>query len=274
MFLLPLETNNPTRHRTDMLWLLIAANLVISFLPVLAPDAQQFFREHGFVPAHPTWRSALFSMFLHGSVWHILGNMFFLWMFGNNVEDVVGRFFFPIVFLLCGLGALALYYPFRADSTIPLIGASGAVSGIMGLYVVFFPKASATLVFILLRWPIGKIKVTMVVALLLWLAEQATLAMVVDLASWQRYLPTAFWAHVGGFLTGLALGFVFLKAGFMQRYVQKEPRHWLFGYVLSRSGRRAPVVPRPIVTSKSANAVSPKQAKVRRHKVKRPSSFS
>ena len=71
----------------------------------------------------------------------------------------------------------------------------------------------------------------MQVALLLWLAEQATLAIVADFTSLGRYIPTAFSAHIGGFLTGLALGFVFLKAGFVRRYVRKWPRDWLFGYL-------------------------------------------
>ncbi|MHB8659115.1 MAG: rhomboid family intramembrane serine protease [Solirubrobacteraceae bacterium] len=149
----------------------------------------------------PTWETVFSSMFMHGSILHIGGNMLFLWIFGNNVEDAMGRAKFLGFYLLGGVAALALQVAVGPNATAPTIGASGAIAGVLGGYIVLYPRARVlTLVFIILFFTV--IELPAIVMLGIWFAEQAVFA-ATNLTN-----PTgggggvAYFAHVGGFAFG------------------------------------------------------------------------
>jgi membrane associated rhomboid family serine protease len=151
----------------------------------------------------PTWETIFTSMFMHGSLLHIAGNMLFLWIFGNNVEDSMGPIRFIIFYLLGGLAALALQIGIGPNSTAPTIGASGAIAAVLGGYIVLYPQARVlTLVIIIFFFTV--IELPALVMIGIWFIEQAIFG-AVNLTN-----PTgggggvAYFAHVGGFLFGLA----------------------------------------------------------------------
>jgi membrane associated rhomboid family serine protease len=150
----------------------------------------------------PTWVTAFTSMFMHGSVLHLAGNMLFLWVFGNNVEDAMGRLRFVIFYVLGGLVALALQVAFGPDAAVPTIGASGAIAAVLGGYIVLYPHARVvTVVFIVFFFTV--LLLPAVVVLGFWFLLQVVSAA----ADWSA--PTggqggvAYFAHVGGFAFGL-----------------------------------------------------------------------
>src|ERR1700759_907763 len=133
MFVLPYNKDNTVRKKPWVVFSLIFINGVVLMLEYLdTPTA--WFATHGFVPAHPSISTAFTSMFLHVGFWHYVGNMFFLWMFGNRVENVLGKVTFTLVYLVSGFGATFIQYLSSAHSAIPLVGASGAISGIVGCF--------------------------------------------------------------------------------------------------------------------------------------------
>jgi membrane associated rhomboid family serine protease len=151
----------------------------------------------------PTWETIFSAMFMHGSLLHIGGNMLFLWIFGNNVEDAMGPIKFVIFYFLGGIAALALQVAIGPNAAVPTIGASGAIAAVLGGYILLYPRARViTVVFIILFFTI--LELPALVVLGLWFLEQAVFA-TVDLTN-----PTgggggvAYFAHVGGFLFGLA----------------------------------------------------------------------
>jgi membrane associated rhomboid family serine protease len=138
-------------------------------------------------------------MFLHAGILHYVGNMFFLWMFGYRIENTFGAWLFAFVYLLCGFGASGLHYLINSTSNIPCVGASGAISGIMGCYFVLFPKSKFDLEVFFLRFHLTSIPTHTHGAIGVWVVEQAVLGI---LTQSFRFSSTAFWAHVGGFATG------------------------------------------------------------------------
>ncbi len=151
-------------------------------------------------PWVPGWMTIFTSMFLHGSVGHLLGNLLFLWVFGNNIEDAMGHTRFVFFYLFCGVAAvLAQIFPDPA-SAVPMVGASGAISGVLGAYMLLYPRAR-----ILIALPPPLIFVTVgwfraIWVLTVWFALQLAMSMVFDTES-----GIAFGAHIGGFLAGLML---------------------------------------------------------------------
>ncbi len=149
----------------------------------------------------------LSSMFLHGGVFHLGGNMLYLWIFGNNVEDSMGRGRFLVFYLLCGVIAAFIHIALNPDSMIPMIGASGAISGILGAYLILFPNAKvSTLLFFGIFIKIIKVPATIIIGI--WIIIQlinGTKAFGSSL-SW-----VAWFAHIGGFLAGLILVQLFYR---------------------------------------------------------------
>jgi membrane associated rhomboid family serine protease len=150
----------------------------------------------------PTWQTIFTSMFMHGSILHIGGNMLFLWIFGNNVEDSMGPVKFIGFYILAGIAALALQVAISPSSTAPTIGASGAIAGVLGGYIVLYPRARVlTLVFIILFFTV--LELPALVMLGIWFIQQAVFG-AANLTN-----PTgggggvAYFAHVGGFVFGL-----------------------------------------------------------------------
>lgn len=157
------------------------------------------------------WLTPVLSIFLHGSWAHLLGNVLFFWVFGNNIEDVMGRGRFLVFFLLCGIAAAAAHVLLRPASAIPTVGASGAVSGAMGAYLMLFPRVRVRMLFIfVILFRIVPIPAWLV--LLWWFGIQVLLGLW-DLAALERGGGgIAVWAHVGGFAAGVLLVRVFERA--------------------------------------------------------------
>jgi membrane associated rhomboid family serine protease len=179
----------------------------------------------GFCPVdgRPEWSTTISSMFMHGSWMHIIGNMWFLWIFGNNVEDSMGPSRFLAFYLLCGLVAAATQVIFDANSAIPMVGASGAIGGVMGAYIVLYPRVHVHL-FIFL----GIIFYTFAVPAIMMLGYWIVVQLIGGFSSiGSDEGGVAFWAHVGGFVAGAALVLLFkdekLLAGHPYRgWTQKE----------------------------------------------------
>jgi membrane associated rhomboid family serine protease len=170
-------------------------------------------------PGRP-FANVLTSMFLHGSWMHLLGNMWFLWLFGNNIEDSMTRPRFAAFYLLCGLAAALAQVAAEPASNIPMVGASGAISGVMGAYLVLFPRVR---VFTLV--PLGffftNIALPAWVMLIYWMVLQF-LGGITSVVGEQKG-GVAFWAHVGGFLAGIVLVKVFERRN---RLAAHEARTW------------------------------------------------
>jgi rhomboid family protein len=149
----------------------------------------------------PIYLTLLTSMFMHASWAHILGNMLYLWIFGDNIEDRIGHAKFLVFYLVCGIAASAAHIMFAADSVIPSLGASGAIAGVLGAYLVLFPRRSVR---VLMGRQIVNMPAFMVLGLWILLQVFAQVSVVGGSSGGVAYM-----AHIGGFLAGLALIFLF-----------------------------------------------------------------
>lgn len=215
--MIPLKNLRPRTHFPTATVALIVINFVVFFYQLtLDPRAlQSFIMTYSMVPAraqlalaHSQYTLAqgffpLFtSMFLHAGWLHIIGNMWFLWLFGPNVEDRLGHLPYLGFYLVCGLGAGIAQTLFSLGSTIPGLGASGAIAGVLGAYVVFFPSSRIlTLVTLFFWWFFARLPAVLFIGL--WFAVQF-LSGIGSLGS-ARGGGVAWWAHVGGFLLGMLL---------------------------------------------------------------------
>ena len=212
----PIRDNNPTRRKPYLTIALIVANALVFFATYFQGDRGFAFATftYGFVPnlfLNPSeysgvwdyaWVTPLTSMFMHGGWMHLIGNMVFLWIFGNNIEDYFGPVKFFIFYLLSGIAAVALYTAFNPGSEVPLVGASGAIAGVMGAYLVLHPKAEITclIVFFIIQFVVLPAKVVLGI----WFALQ----IVMSLLGSSSGGGVAWLAHVGGFV----FGYLILKA--------------------------------------------------------------
>jgi len=148
----------------------------------------------------PRYGTPISSMFLHGGWMHLLGNMLFLWIYGDNVEDGLGHLRFLLFYLICGIAAVTAQTLGDPGSPYPIIGASGAISGVLGAYLLLFPRAKV-LTLVLLPFFVTTLRIPAMLLLLLWFAAQ----LIGDFAVSGPGASVAFGAHIGGFLTGLLL---------------------------------------------------------------------
>lgn len=215
--MIPLKNLRPRTHFPAVTLALIVVNFIVFFYQLtLDPRAlQSFIMTYSMIPAraqlalaHSQYTLAqgffpLFtSMFLHAGWLHIIGNMWFLWLFGPNVEDRLGHLPYLGFYLVCGLGAGIAQTLFSLGSTIPGLGASGAIAGVLGAYVVFFPSSRIlTLVTLFFWWFFARLPAVLFIGL--WFAVQF-LSGLSSLGSAQGG-GVAWWAHVGGFLLGMLL---------------------------------------------------------------------
>ena len=208
--MLPIQDENPATLRpvvTVAVIVLCAALYVWQHLVLTQAEARELELAFGLVPALFAEKpvTLVTSMFLHLGLLHLAGNVLFLWVFGNNVEDAMGHVRFIAFYLLCGVLAALAYALANPDSQVPASGASGAVSGVLGAYLLLFPRARVLLVlplgFINVhfgRFPAGWV-------LLVWLALQIVFGAILDYTSGSRVLLGAVFAHIVGFVVGLAL---------------------------------------------------------------------
>jgi len=158
----------------------------------------------------------LSSMFMHGGWLHIIGNMWFLWVFGDNVEDAMGRIRYALFYLLSGLGAAAAQIATDPSSAVPMVGASGAIGGVMGAYARCYPRARIDTV-IFLGIIVTKVQVPAMVMLGYWFLLQL-LGGLPSIGGGGAGGGVAFWAHIGGFATGLALSYLLLPPAALSDY--------------------------------------------------------
>jgi membrane associated rhomboid family serine protease len=206
---IPLRDNVPSRRFPWVTYGIIAANVVVFAHEMrLGPGVARFVDGYGLIPvrlhgAHdPVARflPLLTSMFVHGGLMHLFGNMLFLHIFGDNVEDRFGHLRFLVFYLGCGTVAAVAQTVMSPRSSMPMVGASGAIAGVTGAYFVFYPRARVLmLVPILLFWKV--LQVPAVLFLLLWFAVQLAYGMI-SLGGPEAG-GVAWWAHVGGFASGV-----------------------------------------------------------------------
>lgn len=218
--MLPFRDDQPRYSTPWVTGFLIALNLVIYFFEWSLPPRSLtlLIRHYGVVPSHlaaflqgsPRYPLPvvilpfLTSMFLHGSWMHVIGNMWFLYIFGDNVEDYLGHFKYLVFYIFTGLIAMVTQVIINLNSTLPTVGASGAIAGVLGAYFVLYPRARVlTWFFIFVMWVPAWIILGYWFALQFLSGTASVLAMQGDMGG------VAFWAHVGGFIAGALLVKVF-----------------------------------------------------------------
>jgi len=221
--MLPLKDDNKLQTIPVFTIGLIAANCLVFYYQITLPPRleDQFLFRFGLIPialthlhvlaagtSFPIWLTPLTSMFLHGDLWHLLGNMLYLWIFGNNVEDYLGHFKFLAFYLLSGLAAVALFVTLNPDGRLPLVGASGAIAGILGAYLVAFPR-SRVLTLIWILFFIRMVWLPAVFLLGYWIVLQIVMAAATVGSSTDG--GVAWSAHVGGFAFGWIIMRLFKK---------------------------------------------------------------
>jgi membrane associated rhomboid family serine protease len=237
----PLRDNIPTDHFPVVTVILIALNCIAYFFlqPKTGIDFngaglnQQDLMHYGFIPYEvthpgqhceliqstqvacgkgvsdpiPTWLTPFTAMFTHAGLLHLGGNMLFLWIFGNNVEDSMGPVRFVVFYVLAGLAATGLQLVFGPDSVTPNLGASGAIAGVLGAYIVTYPRAKVvTLVVLIFFFTILELPATLFLGI--WFVQQLIFGALTS-ANTVAGGGVAYWAHVGGFVAGLLLVKVF-----------------------------------------------------------------
>jgi membrane associated rhomboid family serine protease len=218
---IPLKDENPTQRFPVVTVVLITLNILIFLYQIFSPEGLQYsiyrmgtipyeithFTTISHLPRISPLLTLLTSLFLHGSFLHLFGNMLYLWIFGNNIEDFLGPFRYILFYLLSGLGASLVHIIFHPSSMIPMIGASGAIAGVLGAYFLLYPGARVlTIVFFWI------IPVPAFFILGLWFVAQV---MNIGIGG-----GVAWFAHIGGFLIGVALIRIYAKRRRVQRWVQ------------------------------------------------------
>ncbi|MEW5995685.1 MAG: rhomboid family intramembrane serine protease [Candidatus Zixiibacteriota bacterium] len=211
---IPIKDDTPTIRRPYLTVALIVVNILVFLYETSLGGRgfQLFTYRYGFIPyefvtgleltprlAASTYLTPFTSMFMHGGWWHLIGNMLFLWIYGNNIEDYFGPVKFLIFYLLSGLAAIGLYTLFGPHSQIPLVGASGAIAGVMGAYYVLHPRARITVLMIFFFIQFITLPAKFVLGI--WFIYQ----LIMSLTGSATGGGVAWMAHVGGFAFGWAL---------------------------------------------------------------------
>ncbi|GIV28474.1 MAG: rhomboid family intramembrane serine protease [Bacteroidia bacterium] len=229
----PIADTIPSSRVPLMNYFLILLNTIIFFFEIILPDdaLELFFFHFGLVPARYTnfefaietglnpnnYFPFFTNMFLHSGWAHIIGNMWTLYIFGDNVEDKMGPWKYLLFYILCGLSASLTHYYINPDSTIPAVGASGAISGVMGAYMLLFPRSRIIFLFVLFFF-IDFIQIPAFIYLLFWFLGQLMSGTVSLFVLPQNVGGIAFWAHIGGFVGGILIYKFFIQS--------KRKRNW------------------------------------------------
>jgi membrane associated rhomboid family serine protease len=213
--MIPLSDENPRSIAPIVTWSLVGANILVFIWEAITPTPlDRIVYRYGFIPALGLQNlidlRVFTSMFLHIDITHIAGNMLYLWVFGDNVEDCCGHISFLIFYLLSGVaGSLTMYF-LEPTSLIPAVGASGAISGILGGYILLFPRARIRTVVFALYFA-NFVRVPAFILIGFWFVLQLLYAMLGVMTG------VAYWAHVGGFVAGLLLIIVFARRRYYVR---------------------------------------------------------
>lgn len=220
-------------------WLIIIANILIFLYESSLPDKAlaELIHRYSFIPsrfldslshqgilAPETYIPIFSSMFLHGSWMHVISNMWSLWLFGDNVEDRMGSMRFIIFYIICGLIAAFSHFLSNPMSTVPTVGASGAIAGIMGAYFVLFPHARIITLILVLVFPLF-IRIPAVIFLFIWFISQLYSGIVQYIAG-SAVGGIAWWAHIFGFLGGMWLYRFFIKRKNYRYFWDDDYRPW------------------------------------------------
>lgn len=215
--MIPLSDENPTRRTPIANWLLIAINVIVFMYEISLPTRQldRLIASLGVTPtlvlraiANPshsqisTWETLITSQFLHAGWLHLIGNMLYLWVFGDNIEDILGHFAYVLFYLFSGVAAGVAQSVIQGPNNIPSIGASGAIAGVLGAYLVLYPFARvSTLIPIFFFATMAQIPAIILIGW--WFVQQFLygIATLSETASG----GVAFWAHIGGFVAGVIL---------------------------------------------------------------------
>ena len=217
--MLPIRDLNPRRRFPILVFLLIAVNALVFFweMTLSVPELEEAFRDLAVVPdlisdnpfSLESILDVIRSMFMHGGYEHILGNMLYLYLFGDNIEDRFGRILFLVLYFLSGFVAVAAQVAIDPDSMTPMVGASGAIAGVLGSYLVLFPTVKVQGII-----PIGRMaglqEWPAFVVLGMWFILQL-LSGIASLGADYAEGGVAFFAHIGGFLAGIVLTLIFMR---------------------------------------------------------------
>jgi membrane associated rhomboid family serine protease len=217
----PIRVTQPSYSRPLVTVFLIVVNILV-FLHEVSLDPfslNQFIAAHSLRPVYFHVQDIFTSMFLHANWVHVLGNMLFLWVFGDNVEDILGHWKFLAFYLLCGVAAAVTQYYFDPLSRVPMVGASGAIAGVMGAYLVKFPRSRVQMLFFALF--IFRFDLPAWFMLVYWFLMQV-MGGYGSLAETSQG-GTAFFAHVGGFVAGIIMIFAL---GTRRRFSKRRDLYW------------------------------------------------
>ncbi len=206
MFFFPFKDDNPTSTKPIISWILISiCSLIFLYqLNLSIFDFNNFVKYFGITPlklindTNNQWFTIVSSMFVHGNLTHLAGNMVYLWIFGDNIEDSFGKIRFILFYLLCGVAAVFSQILYDPNSLTPMIGASGAIAGVLGAYLILYPRAKIW-VFMWIVFIVRLITVPAFIVLGIWMFLQ--LINVID----QGTSGVAYSAHIGGFIAGMIL---------------------------------------------------------------------
>jgi membrane associated rhomboid family serine protease len=197
--------------------LIVVNSLVFLYEATLPPPLlDDFMSRYALLPAYFSWVNVITSMFLHAGWMHVIGNMLYLWIFGDNVEDRLGHVRYLVFYLASGCAAAVLQLVINPFSNVPMVGASGAIAGVMGAYFVLYPESRVlTAIFVFIFFDL--VEIPAIFFLGIWFVMQI-LSGVGSLGSDAAVGGTAFWAHIGGFLLGVVVGIVLRATGRRWQY--------------------------------------------------------
>lgn len=215
----PLYDENPTRTTPYLTYGLIGVNILVFLheVSLSSQELEQFFRMYAVIPQELTtnfaqeWTTLFTSQFLHGGWWHLISNMVFLWVFGNNVEDRMGHLKYLIFYLSCGALAALCQWFISMNSSIPSLGASGAIAGVLGAYVIRFPQ-SRILTLAFLGFFVTTIRIPAIILIGIFVIQNVISGLASLQAAANMSVETggvAYWAHIGGFAFGIILAPLF-----------------------------------------------------------------
>ena len=206
----PYKDDNPRVLIPFVTYFIIGLNVLVFiyqyFIIQGAQLSENFIYTYALIPANPTILTIFSSMFMHGGFTHIIFNMWFLWIFGDNIESVLGHKKYLLFYFLCGIGAGLSQIQIDPDSTIPMVGASGAIAGVLGAYLFRFPRATVHVLVILIVF-ITFIRVPAMIVIGFWFLSNLTAG--IGTLGIEQTGGTAWFAHIGGFISGVLFNYLF-----------------------------------------------------------------